>query len=233
MILSKRLLQILVTSTPQDCVSIILNFLVSIIMFLTCTLSLTTHNFLFGHKPSSWVLLCLRRYLCYHQCSRHCCCLSTYQKNTILNNNPATAATVQLFIPNFTPATPSTAFLSLSLPFMSLFMGYGTPSMPYPFGNPFFGSSADPNMFGTGLSMAFTWTKSPPSSLPTNVQCTITEFCKKYDLGKWVKIGLDKLGFRFGDELNLVKLQKYTKAGFRLLEWRQVLAAYRKLKHDS
>ena len=61
----------------------------------------------------------------------------------------------------------------------------------------------------------------------------IIEFCEKYDLGEWVEIGLDKLGFCFRDDLNLVKPQKYMEAGFRLLEWRQVLAVYRKLKHDT
>jgi hypothetical protein len=161
-------------------------------------------------------------------------------KGAIPDINPATAAATQLSIPNFAPAAPSTPFPTLSMPFMPPFMGYGAPGVPYPFGNPFFGGGADPNMFGAGPSMfgagpstVSMQTKSPPSSPPTGVRCTIAEFCEKYDLGERVEAGLDKLGFRFGDDLNSVKPDEYTEAGFRLLEWRRVLAAYRKLKHED
>ena len=106
-------------------------------------------------------------------------------KNAISDTNPVTAAAVQLSISNFTFATPSTSFLSLLMPFMSPYMGYGASGMLYPFGNPFFSGNADLNMFnvglskfGTGLSTTFMWTKSPPSLLPTSVQYMITEFTR-------------------------------------------------------
>lgn len=46
-------------------------------------------------------------------------------------------------------------------------------------------------------------------------------------------MGLEKLGFRFGDDLNTVTAEEYAEAGFKLLEWRRVLNAYRKLKKDT
>jgi len=155
-------------------------------------------------------------------------------KCTITDTNPTPAAATLA-------STPPTPFPHLPMSFMSPFMGYGAPSMPYPFGNPFFGGGgvdpntfgAGPSMFGAGPSGVSMPTKSPPSSPPTSAQCTIAEFCEKYDLGERVEVGLDKLGFRFGDNLNSITLQEYTEAGFKLLEWRRVLAAYRKLKHED
>jgi hypothetical protein len=75
-------------------------------------------------------------------------------------------------------------------------------------------------------------TVSPPSSPPTSGP-TIAEFCHRYDLGDSVSAGLDKLGFRFGDDLNSVSKQEYTDAGFKTLEWKRLLKAYRKVKHDG
>ncbi len=106
----------------------------------------------------------------------------------------------------------------------SPFMGY-PPNMPYP-GNPF---------FAAGLSMVLTPTKasySPPSSPPT-ANCSIAEFCELYNLGEQVEVGLEKLGFRFRDDLSTVTAEEYVEAGFKPLEWRRVLKAYRKLKHDT
>jgi hypothetical protein len=104
------------------------------------------------------------------------------------------------------------------------FMGY-VPSTPYS-GNP----------FTTGPSTAPVptkpWYHSPPSSPPT-ASCTIVEFCESYDLGGRAEVGLEKLGFRFGDDLNTVTAEEYAEAGFKLLEWRRVLNAYRKLKKDT
>jgi hypothetical protein len=73
---------------------------------------------------------------------------------------------------------------------------------------------------------------SPPSSPPT-ADCTIAEFCEKYGLGERVEAGLDKLGFCFGDDLNNVSAEEYTDAGFKVLEWKRLLKAYRRLKHDN
>jgi hypothetical protein len=103
-------------------------------------------------------------------------------------------------------------------PFMGY--GFGMPGMPYPLG------AAVPGM----VSMP---TLSPPSSPPTAADCTIAKFCEKYKLGDAVAAGLDKLGFCFGDELNSVMQQEYTEAGFKVLEWKRLWKAYRKLKHDT
>ena len=74
---------------------------------------------------------------------------------------------------------------------------------------------------------------SPPSLPPTDINCSITEFCETYNLGDHAKAGLEKLGFRFGDDLTTVTSREIVEVGFKLLEWRRVLKAYRKLKLDS
>ena len=74
---------------------------------------------------------------------------------------------------------------------------------------------------------------SPPSSPPTDVNCSITEFCEMYNLGDHAKARLEKLGFCFGDDLTMVTSEEIVEAGFKSLEWRRVLKAYRKLKLDS
>ena len=104
------------------------------------------------------------------------------------------------------------------------FMGYA-PSMPYP-GNPFV--AAGPSM----VPMPMKAPRSPPSSPPT-ANCTVAEFCELYDLGEQAEVGLERLGFRFGDDLSTVTADEYAIAGFKPLEWRRVLRAYRKLKHDN
>ena len=87
---------------------------------------------------------------------------------------------------------------------------------------------------GPGISMPMAASsRSPPSSPPTDVNCSITEFCETYNLGDHAKVGLEKLGFRFGDDLTMVTSEEIVEAGFKLLEWRRVLKAYRKLKLDS
>jgi hypothetical protein len=75
-------------------------------------------------------------------------------------------------------------------------------------------------------------TNDPPSSPPT-ADCTIAEFCETYNLGEQAGAGLENLGFRFGDDLTTVTSEEYTGAGFKPLEWRRVLKAYRRLKHDN
>ena len=90
-------------------------------------------------------------------------------------------------------------------------------------------------MTATGLSMASASVQtksSPPSFLPTT-NCTVAEFCESYDLGNQAVIGLENLGFWFGDDLNTVTAEEYTTAGFKLLEWRRVLRAYSELKWDT
>lgn len=106
-------------------------------------------------------------------------------------------------------------------------MGYGAPGMPFPSGNPFVGA-AGPSM----VSMPTMTPNSPPSSPPT-ANYSIAEFCKKYELGEQAEAGLENLGFRFGDDLRTVTTDEYMKAGFKLLEWRRVLKAYRKVKHEG
>ncbi len=103
-------------------------------------------------------------------------------------------------------------------------MGY-PPNTPYP-GNPF---------FAAGLSMVLMPTKAlylPPLS-PLTANCLIAEFCESYNLGEQVEVGLEKLGFHFEDDLSIVTVEEYAEAGFKPLEWRRVLKAYRKLKHDT
>jgi len=104
----------------------------------------------------------------------------------------------------------------------SPFMGYGA-GMPYS-GNPFF-------VPGPGM-VSMPTKPSPPSSPPT-ANCTVAEFCELYDLDKHTEVGLEKLGFRFGDDLSTVTAGEYAEAGFKPLEWKRVLKAYGKLKRDS
>lgn len=52
-------------------------------------------------------------------------------------------------------------------------------------------------------------------------------------MGERAELGLEMLGFRFGDDLSTVTAEEYTEAGFKPLEWRRLLRAYRKLKHDN
>ncbi len=53
-----------------------------------------------------------------------------------------------------------------------------------------------------------------------------------YDLSEHAEAGLERLGFWFGDNLSSVKQEEYKGAGFKTLEWKRVLKAYRKLKHN-
>jgi hypothetical protein len=100
------------------------------------------------------------------------------------------------------------------------FMGYGS-------GNPFI--TAGPSM----VPMPTVASHYSPPSLPPTANITITEFCDLYNLGECAEVGLEKLGFCFGDDLSTVTAEEYTEAGFKPLEWRRVLRAYRKLKHDN
>jgi hypothetical protein len=52
-------------------------------------------------------------------------------------------------------------------------------------------------------------------------------------LGNQTVVGLENLGFRFGDDLSTVTAEEYTAAGFKPLEWRRVTNAYRQLKRDT
>ena len=54
-----------------------------------------------------------------------------------------------------------------------------------------------------------------------------------YGLGWQAEVGLERLGFRFGDNLNSVTREEFTEAGFKPLDWRRVLIAYRQLKKDT
>src|SRR5258708_32133956 len=109
-------------------------------------------------------------------------------------------------------------------PQMPMFMGYGGPSMPY---------AGHPVGIETVATMAsHHQPQSPPSSLPT-ASCSVTDFCEKYDLGLDAETGLKNLGFRFGDDLRTVTAIEYMEAGFKPLEWRWVLRAYKQLKQDN
>lgn len=108
---------------------------------------------------------------------------------------------------------------------MSPFVGFGA-GTPYP-GNPFF-----PPGPGTAFTPTTVTRHSPPSSPPT-ANCSLAEFCEVYNLGEHAEAGLEKLGFQFGDDLSSVVREEYEGAGFKPLEWRRVLKAYRKLKHDT
>ena len=107
---------------------------------------------------------------------------------------------------------------------MPPFMNFGAET-PYP-GNPFLPP-------GPGMAFALTamTCHSPPSSPPT-ASCSVAEFCEMYDLGERAEAGLERLGFRFGDNLSSVKQEEYEGARFKTLEWKRVLKAYRKLKHN-
>ncbi len=137
----------------------------------------------------------------------------------------STSASPPHSIPSTTNPLPSMPQFPQMLPFMPPFMpyGFGMPTMPYPLGNP---------LIAPVPGMVPMPTVSPPSSPPTSGP-TIAEFCHRYDLGDSASVGLDKLGFRFGDDLNSVTKQEYTDAGFKTLEWKRVLKAYREVKHDK
>ena len=87
--------------------------------------------------------------------------------------------------------------------------------------------------FAAGLSMASMPTKSSLPSSPPTINCTVAEFCESYGLGNQAVIGLENLGFQFGDDLNMVTAEEYMTAGSKPLEWRRVLRAYRELKQDA
>jgi hypothetical protein len=151
--------------------------------------------------------------------------LKHVSKNVAAYTNIATTSTTQPS--NTTPPTSHANLPYPQMPFMPPFVGYGfgmpsIPYSPYPLGNPL--SAVVP-----GMSMP---TKSPPSLPPTS-NITIAEFCDEYNLGESVAAGLDKLGFRVGDDLASITQQEYTDAGFKPLEWRRLLKAYRKLKCDQ
>jgi hypothetical protein len=136
--------------------------------------------------------------------------------------NPNTAYTHMPTMPYFPQYPPFPHPYSQMLPFM----GYGAPSIPLLPGNPFVPT-------GTSMvSMPTMPTMDPPSSPPT-ADCTIAQFCLTYDLGEHTEATLEKLGFRFGDDLMTVSAAEYTEAGFKPLEWRRLLKAYKKLKQDS
>src|SRR6266576_1002173 len=152
---------------------------------------------------------------------------TTTTTNVLPAMQPSTSTQGQMPIMPFAnfPQYPQAMFPPMypQIP-QSPFMGY-PPNMPYP-GIPFFAAS---------LSMVPMPTKalySLPSSPPT-ANCSIAEFCELYNLGEQVEVGLEKLGFRFGDDLSTVTAEEYAEAGFKPLEWRRVLKAYRKLKHDT
>jgi hypothetical protein len=48
-----------------------------------------------------------------------------------------------------------------------------------------------------------------------------------------VVVKLERLRFCFGDSLTTVMPEEYTRVGFKVLEWRRVLLAYKMLKQDS
>jgi hypothetical protein len=151
----------------------------------------------------------------------------TVATNTPPANQPSTSAQGPMPTMPFTnfPQYPQALFPQM-YPQMPLppFMGYA-PSMPYS-GNPFI--PALPGM----VSMPTKALRSPPSSPPT-ANCTVAKFCKLYDLGEQAEVGLEKLGFCFGDNLSTVTVKEYAIAGFKPLEWRRVLKVYRKLKHNN
>jgi hypothetical protein len=167
--------------------------------------------------------------------------LKRASKNAI-NTDTLTASTppaMQLSTPNLAhtqgqmpimpfanfPQYPQVSFPQTYAP-MHPFMGYGVPGMPYPSGNPLF--TAGPSMF----SMPTTTSRSPPSSPPT-ADYSIAQFCEAYHLGEQAEVGLENLGFRFGDDLHVVTSKEYTEAGFKPLEWQRVLKAYKKVKQDN
>ena len=140
---------------------------------------------------------------------------------------PPTSTQFQMPITPFVPFTQyPQAFSQMYTPMPpSLFINYGS-GMPYAGGNPFF----DTGTTETSSSMASLHPS--PHSSPT-LSCTITEFCDAYNLGEHAEMGLEKLGFRFGDDLNALRAKEYKEVGFKPLEWKWVLKVYRRLKQDT
>ncbi len=123
--------------------------------------------------------------------------------NVLPAMQPSMSTQGQMPIMPFTnfPQYPQAMFppMYLQIP-QSPFMGYPS-NMPYP-GNPFF--AAGPSM----VPMLTKALYSPPSSPPT-ANCSIAEFCESYNLGEQAKVGLEKLGFHFGDDLSTVMVEEY------------------------
>jgi hypothetical protein len=141
------------------------------------------------------------------------------------SSQPSTSAPGQMGTMPFTNMPPFPYQTNFPSMYMPPFAGFGMPYSGNPF--PFFTPSP-----GTASVLTNALRQSPPSSPPT-ADCSIADFCMAYNLGERTEAGLEKLGFRFGDDLSTVTAEEYGEAGFKPLEWRRVLAAYRKLKQDT
>ena len=107
-------------------------------------------------------------------------------------------------------------------------MGFG---MPYP-GNPFFPAGPGMVTMPTTTTATRPESRSPPSS-PPSANYIAAEFCELYNLGEQAAIGLEKLGFCFGDNLDAIKSEEFAKVGFKLLDWKRLLKAYKKAKREN
>ena len=142
---------------------------------------------------------------------------------------PSPSMSAQGLMPTIPP------FTNISLPqYPQVFPQMYRQMLPHPFTSYGAGMSHPFFAAGPGISMPMAASlHSPPSLPPTDINCSITEFCETYNLGDHAKAGLEKLGFRFGDDLTTVTSREIVEVGFKLLEWRRVLKAYRKLKLNS
>jgi len=66
----------------------------------------------------------------------------------------------------------------------------------------------------------------PPSSRVSNAD-DLVAWCAKYKLDDKILAGLEKLGFRIGDALDVITEQDYAEVGLKKLQWNRVLKANR------
>jgi hypothetical protein len=71
------------------------------------------------------------------------------------------------------------------------------------------------------------------SSSPIIIPGDVHDFCESYGIKENEELGLEKLGFALGDDLEEVAEKEYQAAGFKTLSWKRVLKAYKKFKRDN
>jgi hypothetical protein len=118
------------------------------------------------------------------------------------------------------------------------------PQMPFsPFGplfNPYMAPFQFPMaMQGQQQQQPFLFGQHSPtkarerSSSPIDISGNVHDFCQAYGIGEEEELGLEKLGFALGDNLDEVEEREYQAAGFKTLAWKRVLKAYKKWKRDN
>jgi hypothetical protein len=129
------------------------------------------------------------------------------------------------------PTTPNTLAAAAFNPFMNPMMAMNPMMMP------FLAAMQVPGMGMPAWNNALPVTTpapttspdrfdEPPSSPVSNADDLAT-WCAKYKLDDDILGGLERLGFRIGDALDVITEQDYTEVGLKKLQWNRVLKANR------